>query len=196
MPECFVDQIPLVEVEKDGSIEKAAPMFARGKQRLAVLKSSQATIQLEPSGSPIVTSEQKTSGAVENRGTTLLDRILAKQALSATLPAGPTKEQRERRAALQRIEDIARVLDLLATGRLRCSFSMQAMVQQLQQSLRNPISREETERCVELMAREVTPGFVGLVRNGAVTGVVITKSGKVGLDELRNRIQIASDVSA
>lgn len=126
--------------------------------------------------------------ATQSRGTNLLDRILAKQAHTASLPAGPTKEQLERKAALHRIEDIARVLDLLAAGRARCSFSMQAMVQQLQQSLRNPISREEVERCLGLMAKEVTPGFVGLVKNGAMTGVVVTRGGRVGLVELRGRI--------
>ena len=184
----FIEQLPLVEMAKDDTVEKTAPMFARGHQRLAELKAGQAAAKREPTPVPEAEVQQKPAQATQSRGTNLLDRILAKQAHTASLPAGPTKEQLERKAALHRIEDIARVLDLLAAGRARCSFSMQAMVQQLQQSLRNPISREEVERCLDLMAKEVTPDFVRLVKNGAVTGVVITRGGKVGLHELRRKV--------
>ncbi|KAK5164901.1 uncharacterized protein LTR77_009565 [Saxophila tyrrhenica] len=189
----FLDQLPLAEVEKAASVEKAAPMFARGQQRLADLKASQAPTTSDTSSTTSVSTEQKSTAAVQNRGTSLLDRILAKQALTSTLPAGPTRDQLERKAALQRIEDVARVLELLAAGRPRCSFSMQGLSQQVRQSLRNPISKEEIERCFDLMATEITPGFVGLVKNGAVTGVVITKSGKVGSEELRQRVKNACE---
>ncbi|KAK3054559.1 hypothetical protein LTR09_004288 [Extremus antarcticus] len=192
----FLDQLPLAEVEKDVSVEKAAPMFARGQQRLADLKANQIEASQESGTTTMPPIEQKSIAAVQNRGTSLLDRILAKQALSSTLPAGPTRDQLERKAALQRIEDIARVLELLATGRSRCSFSMQALSQQVRQSLRNPISKEEIERCLGLMANEVTPGFVSLVCNGAVTGVVITKSGRVASDELKRRVQVACEAAA
>ena len=187
----FIHQLPLAEIRKDESVEKAAPMFVRGQQRLANLKASQATAKSEPNAVSEIAAEHKTSQAIQNRGTSLLDRILAKQALTASLPSGPTKEQLERKAALHRVEDIARVLELLAGGRPRCSFSMQAMVQQLKQSLRNPISKEEVERCLGLMVKEITPEFVNLVQSGTVTGVVVTKAGKVGLEELRLRVQRA-----
>lgn len=184
----FVNQMPLMDITKDGSVEKSAPIFARGHQRLAELKAGQVAARREPTPTPEVEMPHKSAQATQSRGSNLLDRILAKQAHTASLPAGPTKEQLERKAALHRIEDITRILDLLAAGRARCSFSMQAMVQQLQQSLRNPISREEVERCLGLMAKEITPGFVSLLKNGTVTGVVITRGGRVGLEELRRRV--------
>ncbi len=187
----FLQQLPLAKMEKDASVEKTAPVFARGKQRLADLKSSQAGAKEAVSAPAQVTEVQRSAGAVQSRGTTLLDRILAKQAYSATLPAGPTKDQLECRAALQRVEEIARVLELLATGRSRCSFSLQAIAQQLQQSLRNPISKADIERCLDLMASKITPGFVSLVRNGSFTGVVIMKGNKAGLEEIRRRVQVA-----
>jgi hypothetical protein len=89
------------------------------------------------------------------------------------------------------VEDIARVLELLAGSKPRCSLSMPVMVQQLQQSLRNPISREEVERCLGLMAREITPGFVNVIVSGAVRGVVVSRAQKVSLEELRARVERA-----
>jgi hypothetical protein len=193
LPQVFLDQLPLVEITQDESVQKTASLFARGQQRLTDLKSSQATSVPAQKAPTPVSNTAVPPGSVQNRGTSLLDRILAKQANAANLPAGPTKAQIERKAALHRVEDIARVLDLLATGRPRCSFSMQAMVQQLQQSIRSPISKEEVQRCLEIMAVEVTPGFVSLVRNGTITGVVITKSGKIGGEELKRRVQVACE---
>ncbi|KAK3707821.1 hypothetical protein LTR37_011823 [Vermiconidia calcicola] len=187
----FIDQLPLAEITRSESVNKAAPVFARGQQRLADLKASQAAAQPECTAPTLVTTEHKSTQAVQNRGSSLLDRVLARQALSSSLPAGPTRKQLERKAALHRVEDIARVLDLLAAGRARCSFSMQAMVQHLQQSLRNPISKEEIQQCLSLMATQITPGFVSLVCSGAVMGVIVTRGRKVDLDELRQRVQTA-----
>lgn len=187
----FLKQLPPADVKQAESVEKAAPFFGRGQQRLADIKASQAAANARPGNVPSKPAERDASHAAQNRGTSLLDRVVARQALTASLPAGPTKEQLERKAALHRIEDIARILDLLAAGRSRCSFSMQAIIQQLQQSLRNPISREEVDRCLNLMAKEIMPGFVSLLQSGAVSGVVVTKGGKVGLEELRQRLQRA-----
>lgn len=191
-PTVFLDQLPLVSIAKNESVEKAAPLFARGHQRLSDLKTSQEAAKADAIHPSKLTSEQQTTPSVQSRGTNLLDRILAKQAISGLLPAGPTREQLERKAALQRIEDVARVLDLLAAGRSRCSFGMQAMIQQLQQSLRNPISKDEVMTCLGLMAQEITPGFVSLVKNAGSTIVVVTKGGRIGLDELRQRVEAAT----
>ena len=188
----FMDQLPLVEVTRHESIEHTAPLFARGQQRLTDLKASQAAANGPTHVKHTeVSAEHKTGQIVQNRNTSLLDRVLARQAHAASLAAGPTKAQLERKAALHRIEEIERILDLLAAGRPRCSFSMPVVIQQVQQSLRNPISKDEVERCLDLMAGEITPGFLRLVRSGAVTGVVVTKGGKVGLEQLRQRVQSA-----
>ncbi|KAF2768563.1 hypothetical protein EJ03DRAFT_328216 [Teratosphaeria nubilosa] len=189
----FVKQLPLADITLNDTAAKAAPMFARGQQRLADLKASQAAAHAEASqpSTPDPSTSQKTVQAVENRSTSLLDRILAKQASTASMPAGPTKQQLERKAALHRVEEIARVLEMLTGGKARCSLSMGAMVQQLQQSLRSPISREEVERCLGLMASEITPGFVSIVVSVAVKGVVVNRALKVDLVTLRERVEDA-----
>ncbi|KAK3640354.1 hypothetical protein LTR56_011952 [Elasticomyces elasticus] len=188
-PAKFIDQLLLAEIAKNASAEKASPLFARGQQRLADIKAAQAgvsqSLEMPP---PYAATEGKPSQAVQSRGTSLLDRVLARQALTSSLPAGPTKQHLERNAALHRIEDIARVLGLLVGAKPRVTLSMQAMVQQLQQSLRNPISREEVERCLELMAGEITPEFVSLFVSGSVKGVVVRREGKVDMADVRERI--------
>ena len=189
----FIDQMPLADITKHESVQQTAPLFARGEQRLADLKASQAAANPIAGPAVQIIAEQRTSALLQSRSTSLLDRVLAKQAHAASLPAGPTREQLERKSALHRIEDIERILDLLAAGRPRCSFSMPVMVQKLQQSLRNPISREEVERCLGLMANEITPGFVKLLRTGSVAAVVLTKGEKIGLEQLRERVQKAEN---
>ena len=111
----FLDELPLLEITQNESTVKAAPLFARGQQRLADLKADAAAAKAEvPKLSTEKAAAVKSVKATQTRGTALLDRILAKQNLSSGLPAGPTKEQLERRSALHRLEDVAKVLSMLS----------------------------------------------------------------------------------
>ena len=65
----FMDQLPLVEITKHESVESAAPLFARGQQRLADLKASQASAKSEPVTSADVAADQKTKYALQRRRT-------------------------------------------------------------------------------------------------------------------------------
>nr|POE56395.1 hypothetical protein CFP56_50939 [Quercus suber] len=188
----FLNHLPLTEITKNASATKAAPLLARGQQHLAAIKAAQSSAQTAAAAtsSPSLTADQKTTDAVHARGSTLLDRILTKQALAAAeIPVGPTRAQLERRAALQRVEDVARVLDILLAAKPRASFSLPVMVQNIQQSLRHPLAREDVERCLRLMAAEVTPGFVNVVQSGNVSAVVLCRARKVSLDEIRVRVE-------
>ncbi|PPJ49943.1 hypothetical protein CBER1_04682 [Cercospora berteroae] len=189
----FIDQIPLMDIVKSKSSQKASALFSRGEQRLAELKAGQAA-KVESKNAQAETIAQRSSQSVASRSTALLDRIIAKQNMASKLPAGPTKAELERRSALQRIEDIARILSLMCGMKERSSFSMQAITQQLQQSLRSPISNIEVWRCLTLMATEITPAFVKVVQSGEVQGVVVTKSGSVALADLRARVQKACEL--
>ncbi|KXL41759.1 hypothetical protein M433DRAFT_158161 [Acidomyces richmondensis BFW] len=191
-PSRFMTQIPMVDILRNENADKSAPLFARGQQRLAQLKADQTAAHIQAVKPTVeVVPSQKTVQGIQNRSTHLLDRVLARQAISASLPSGPTKLQLERKAALHRVEDVARVLDVLVGSKLRCTLSMPAMVQQIQQSLRNPISREEIERCLDLMAQEITPGFVKVLVSGTVQGVVVNSAQKLGLEDLRERVRRA-----
>jgi hypothetical protein len=185
----FIRQLPLIEMSQSESAQNASPLFSRGHQRLADLKASQAASKAEEvSTQTPVTSLAKDTAGVQNRNTSLLDRILAKQAATANLPAGLTRSELERKSALHRVEDVARVLDMLAAGQPRASFSMSALLQHLQQSLRTPITREEVERCLGIMAGEIMPSFVRVIASGGMSGVVVTRGGKIGFADLKERL--------
>lgn len=182
----FVQQLSLANVTKSASAQQTGPLFARGQQRLADIRSAQAQVA-QAIDKPAANQQQ----SAQSRGSTLLDRILAKQAITASMPAGPTKAELERKAALHRIEEVARVLSSMVIGKNRVSLSMPAMVLQLQQSLRNPIDKDEVERCLVLMEREITPGFVSVVVTGVVKGVVVSRVGQIGTEQVRRRVEKA-----
>jgi hypothetical protein len=185
----FIRQLPLVDMIQTETSRDTLALFSRGQQRLADLKAGQAAAKAEADlpHTPVTSIAKDTSG-IQNRNTSLLDRILAKQAVASNLPAGPTRTELERKSALCRVEDVTRVLDMLAAGQPRASFSMTAMVQHLQQSLRTPITREEVERCLNIMAAEIMPTFVRVVSSGMMHGVVVTKGGKIGFADLKERL--------
>ena len=188
----FIRQLPQIDLLQHGSTQNASSLLpSRGQQRLADLKAGQAASKAEEEvASPQTTTASlaRSTAGVTNRSTSLLDRILAKQAASANLPSGPTRAELERKSALHRIEDVARVLEMLAAGQPRASFSLSALVQTLQQSLRTPITGEEADRCLGIMAREIMPSFVRVVRSGGVSGVVVTRAGKIGFAYLKEKL--------
>jgi hypothetical protein len=187
----FIRQLPQIDLLQHESTQNASSLLpSRGQQRLADLKASQAASKAEEVASPQAptTSLSKSTASITNRSTSLLDRILAKQAASANLPTGPTRAELERKSALHRIEDVARVLEMLAGGQPRASFSLSALVQMLQQSLRTPITGEEVDRCLGIMAKEIMPTFVRVVKTGGVSGVVVTRAGKIGFADLKERL--------
>ena len=185
----FIRQLPLVDMVQTEAAKNTSALFSRGQQRLTDLKAGQAAAKAEAATPQTpVTSIAKDTTGIQNRNTSLLDRILAKQAVASSLPAGPTRSELERKSALHRVEDVTRVLDMLAAGQPRASFSMTAMVQHLQQSLRTPITREEVERCLGIMATEIMPSFVRVISSGSMNGVVVTKGGKIGFADLKERL--------
>lgn len=148
------------------------------------------------SRTPLVSSTT-TPAAAPSRATSLLDRILAKQAAAAAAPAGPTPEARARNAALHRCEDIMATLSLLATTAgssttsSRVSFPLPSLVRDIQTSSRSPISAEEVRKVIEVLAWDIVPGYVGLVKMGSLEAVVVDRSQAVGGAELRKRLVAA-----
>lgn len=189
----FLESLPLAGMTV--SEVAADPIkLSQSKERLNRFKRDVVQTRTEEAAAkkPAVPTEAKTNAAVLSRGSSLLDRIQAKQQLLASRPDGPTQQELDRKAALDRIEDVARVMDLLAGARPRVSFSSQTMVQHLQGSLRNPISKDEAERCMDLMASEIAPSFVSLIKTGSVRGVVVTRAGRPTTADLRRRLDEAA----
>lgn len=189
----FLAQLPACKVVTSEAAPSKNARLTKGQERLNDLKSGAILARAAEATSrrPLVNVNAKTAAAVSSRGSNLLDRILAKQASNATRGNGPTPEQLSRLAALDRIPDVLDTLDLLANGKSRVSFSTKTLMSHLQASLRNPISADDGERCLNLMAQEVVPQFVSIIQVGNVRGIVITRAGKPSPQELTQRLERA-----
>lgn len=164
--------IPLAKLHvhlKAATITKV--LHTKGQQRLDDLlhRHKQPTISFPSARNPVSTA------APAKRGSSLLDRIRAKAALAAEAASkAPSKEELERTAAEQRIPDIEPILKgLAARGN---NMTMKACVEGIRESARNPVSGEQAEMAVRLIAeRGGKGGWVQVREVGRVVGVVFGK---------------------
>ena len=204
----FIATLPFAPITVCASLSKISPLLAKGQTRLTDLKAGAIRAQVSAS-SPIkatsITSSTKPK-AVQSRGSSLLSRIQAKQLHQSTLPLPPSPEAVARRNALQRLEEVIPVLEILTTSGSRSghngalqeaggnrlfSFTMPTVVQHLQMSLRNPISRDEAERCVGLLAGEIAPRWIGIREVGKLKGVTVRGVKGFGREDMSERIRLA-----
>lgn len=164
--------IPLAKLHvhpKAATIAKV--LHTKGQQRLDDLlrRHKQPTISFPSTKNPTSTA------APAKRGSSLLDRIRAKAALAAEAASkAPSKEELERTAAEQRIPDIEPILKGLAAR--GSNMTMKACVEGIRESARNPVSGEQAEMAVRLIAeREGEGGWVQVREVGRVVGVVFGK---------------------
>ncbi|KAF2738678.1 hypothetical protein EJ04DRAFT_549609 [Polyplosphaeria fusca] len=188
----FIAQLPHAEITTSPSIAATAPLQEKGRKRLREFKDSQHTRTPKKSRAttgkenepahpntplePQPAAQPKITHFTSVRKSNLLDRILAKQDAAKALPNPPSPAEQQRLAALQRSEEVLGVLALLASSKgpgSRVSFSMATLLQSLRGSIRTPISKEEAAKCVEVLAGEVAPGYVSVLRMGAIESVVI-----------------------
>lgn len=205
-PVAFISSLGLVSIEPCASLSKIAPLLSKGQRRLEDLKAGAIRAQQTPLKSTTAKSVSSPRSKVKQTGarsTDLFSRLKAKQLHQSTLPLPPSTELLARKSALQRLPDIAPVLDSLAVSSNKhcdndadaeaaksrvthASFTMPTVVQHLQMSLRNPIGKEEGMRCVRLLA-EIVPEWVGVREVGKVVSVTVRGLG-IGRDELERRI--------
>lgn len=185
----FLAQLPLADIETCASLNAIAPLQEKGRKRMREFKESvqhgRTQKKRQVSGkendptisqtTPAQPAQPKITEFAAVRKTNLLDRILAKQEAAKSGPAAPTPAELQRKAALQRSEEVLGVLSLLCANRpgMRVSFSTTTILQQLRGSIRSPISKEEAMKCIEVIAKEVAPGYVSMVNMGSISSVVV-----------------------
>lgn len=183
----FLAQLPLADIEPCASLNAIAPLQEKGRKRMREFKESVQHGRMQKKrqvsgkeNDPTLTGNPQPAQAritefAAVRKTNLLDRILAKQEATKCGPAAPTAAELQRRAALQRSEEVLGVISLLCASRpgMRISFSTVTVLQQLQGSIRSPISKEEALKCVEVIANELAPGYVRMVKMGSISSIVV-----------------------
>ncbi|KAI0134174.1 hypothetical protein BJ170DRAFT_188564 [Xylariales sp. AK1849] len=191
----FIDSLPKADITVCDSVAKASPVLAKGQKRLEELKQGFAIKKLERETKPIAAAAAASSPLTNPDGSkmSLLDRIRFKQMQKASLPAGLSPAEMERRAALQRVDEVAALIGMLSRassgGQGRISFPMAVMLEKLKDSFRMGISREEGATCVRLIAREVAPEWVMVVTIGGKENVVVETDRQLSKVEVERRVK-------
>jgi len=186
----YIESLPMEAITTCESLSKMSPLLAKGQRRLEDLRSG---IVIKKAA-----TEQKKLPVVQNiSGTkpTLLERLRAKQLHQSTLPAPASKEQLSRKAALQRIDEVAGVLVMLSTsssiGQQRVSFTMPTVLGKLRDSFKTPMSKEEGDICVRLLAAEIAPDWVKVVKMGKMEALVVNRDGRPSEMDIKERVSRA-----
>lgn len=173
--------------------------FRKGQQRLQDLKGGVIRLKTEKlrADSANDNADAAPKEATTNRRQGLLDRIKNKGLRQSTLPPPPSKEMLLRRAAVDRIEDVASVLaSLRPAGYVgsgikamlaaqRKPFQIPTVVQHVQDSVRNPVSEKEVEICIDVMARaDVAGHWVNYVTVNQTKMVVLKSCADVSPKEI------------
>lgn len=188
----FILGLPKAPVQNREALAKSAAL-ARGQRAMQVLKADMA-------------AKQELKDAAKTQSTTdsgtklsLLERLRLKEAELASLAAnGPTTAELERRAGLQRADDVSAVIAMMAKsapaagmgGRL--SFTMMTVLQKLKDSLRLPISKEEAAACIRLLAGEVAPEWLRIVVIAGKENVVVTTGRAPSAATVAERVKVLS----
>jgi hypothetical protein len=176
--------------------------FRKGQQRLQDLKGGVIklkTEKLRADSQPEVPAKPLDATTTRRKG--LLERIKSKELLQSKLPPPPSKETLLRRAAAERAEEVVAVLALLrpvgyvgsgpkaVLAAQKKPFQLGMIVQNVQDSLRNPISSREVEMCVELLARpDIAGQWIEVVAVNQIKSVVLKSCASVHPKEISAKV--------
>ncbi|KAA8646089.1 DNA replication factor Cdt1 C-terminal domain-containing protein [Aspergillus tanneri] len=178
--------------------------FRKGQQRLQDLKGGVIklkTERLRSTNTQEAEGQVKTPEATNARRMGLLDRIRDKALRQSKLPPPPSKEMILRGAAAQRAEEVAGVLACLrpagyvgsgpkaTVAAQRKPFRLEMIVQNVQDSMRNPISDREVEICLEILSQtDIAGQWVNLVTVNQIKSVVLKSCADVNLKDIGTKV--------
>lgn len=171
-----------------------SPLLAKGQKRLEDLR---AGIQARKEAAAEAKSSMMNAdvNAETGKKMTLLERLQAKQRAALNAPLPPTKADLSRTAGLHRLEEVAAVLTLLTTsssvGQSRVSFTMPTVLGKLKDSFKTPMSREEGDVCLRLLAQEIAPEWFKIVKMKKSESVVVNREARPSDDMLREKVKSA-----
>ncbi|KYK60680.1 hypothetical protein DCS_01818 [Drechmeria coniospora] len=169
------------------------PLLSKGRRDLAHLKSGILVRQQESRAKQQTPAPGPTPLNPDGTKMSLLDRLRLKQLSRANQPLGPSGPELERRAALNRVPDVAATVSMLSLSNPlslpRQAFTMSAIAERLRDSLRTPISKEEAVACVRLIATEVAPEWLRIVTIGGRDNMVVQRNGQPVDRVIQERVQ-------
>lgn len=190
----FIDTLPLEPITTCSSLLKISPMLAKGQRRLEDFKMGIAIAKEQEKAKAVEAEIAHTTGSTTTGAKpTLLERLRAKQLEKANQPPPPTKAELARKAAMQKIEEVAAVVVHLSTsssmGQTRISFTLPTILGKLRDSLKTPISKAEGETCVRLLAAEIAPEWVKMVKMGKSEALVVNRDERPTESSILERVK-------
>ncbi|KAG6032715.1 hypothetical protein E4U19_007223 [Claviceps sp. Clav32 group G5] len=186
-----LSDLPQAPIQDMGDGLKANPLFAKGQAALNDLKTGIAAKRQEQQQKQTVDKTPLLNPDGTKMG--LLDRIRHKQLAKANEPLPPSGPELQRRAALNRVADVAATISMLSLSNPMASprqaFTMMAIADKLKDSLRVPLSNEEAMTCVRLIATEIAPDWLRIVFIGGRENVVIQRHGQPIDRVIHERVQ-------
>ncbi|KAL2071914.1 hypothetical protein VTL71DRAFT_13149 [Oculimacula yallundae] len=177
----FVESLPLEAITTCSSLVKMSPLLAKGQRRLEDLKAGITVKETE-----------KEKVVVAGPKLTLLERLRAKQVQQSHLPPPPSKAEIARQAAMGRIEEVVAILVILSTstsiGQSRISFTLPTIIGKLRDSFKTPMSKEEADTCIRVLATDIAPEWVKLVKMGKVEALVVNRDERPGELVIKERV--------
>ncbi|KAK4104286.1 hypothetical protein N658DRAFT_493789 [Parathielavia hyrcaniae] len=201
-PTIFISTLPKAPIKSCAH----APLFsAKTQTTLDAFKQSIALKKQQDQEAKAAQTQQLTTPTTGTpTGTnigpkmTLLDRIRLKETIlsqqqQSSQNSAPSPAELQRRSALHRAADVAAVVGMLcqAQGQQgRVSFSMAALMVRLRDSVRTPVSQEDAAACVRLLADEVVPGWLRIVKIGGRENVVCETTRQPTKPEVEARVRV------
>ena len=187
-----LNELPKVDIKNMGNGIKANPILSKGQRALSELKSGIANKQHDKEVKQNVVSNNPLLNP-DGTKMSLLDRLRLKQLAKANEPLPPSGPELQRRAALNRVGDIAATISMLTLSNPmslpRQAFTMAVILEKLKDSLRMPVSKEEGAACVRLIASEVAPEWLRIVTIGGRENVVVQRNNQPVDRILQDRVQ-------
>jgi hypothetical protein len=187
----FINDLPLQPITTCSSLARMSPLLAKGQRRLEDMRAGITIKKENEAAKKSVVIEEDKNG----RRPTLLERLQAKQLLQSKLPPPPSKTELDRNAALHRLEEVVSVLTLLTTsnsiGQQRVSFTMPTVLGKLKDSFKTPMSKQEGETCVRLLASDIAPEWLRIVKMGKTDAIIVDRDNRPNTQEIQERVKRA-----
>ncbi|KAL3953070.1 hypothetical protein ACCO45_013013 [Purpureocillium lilacinum] len=185
--------LPQAAITDMGASARVNPMLSKGHRALADLRGGILAKQQEREAKQQAAASSTAATTADGPKMSLLDRLRLKQATRANEAAPPSGPELQRRAALNRVADVAATISMLSLSNPlslpRQAFTMAAILEKLKDSLRVPVSREEGTACVRLIASEVAPEWLRVVTIGGRENVVVQRNGQPVDRVIHERVQ-------
>ncbi|KAI9769260.1 MAG: hypothetical protein M1840_004389 [Geoglossum simile] len=199
----FIQHLPMATIDVCSSLNRMSPLLSKGRKRLEEFKCAASFAkrnqcrevrakELHKSTLPLPLSK-----AAMHRKSALqrLDEVISVLTHLSTSGTGSPRVERGKGPTIMELQTSTGYSSTSASlssifSQQRISLPLATLILHLKNSLTSPISREEAEKCIQLLVDEVAPDWINTVTLGEVTAVIINKSARAGVSGWKDRVEM------